>query len=48
MRLDEILKQIGDFGRYQKKVYGLLCLPMVSTGTLMLVVVVVLFTPKHR
>jgi OCT family organic cation transporter-like MFS transporter 4/5 len=28
MDFDNILVEVGEFGRYQKKVYFLLCLPM--------------------
>lgn len=48
MKLDEILEELGEFGRYQKRLYGLLSLPAMSVGCFMVMVVIVLYTPRHR
>lgn len=48
MKLDEILLELGEFGRYQKRLYSLLCLPAMSVGCFMVMVVIVLYTPRHR
>lgn len=48
MKLDEILREVGEFGLYQKRLYFLLSLPAMSVGCFMVMVVIVLYTPEHR
>ena len=48
MLFDEILRQIGSFGLYQKRLYAFLAFPCMSTGCLFLAVYVVTNTPRHR
>ncbi|XP_052807935.1 organic cation transporter protein-like [Mya arenaria] len=48
MKFDEVLRDIGEFGRYQKRIYALLCIPCVSVGSFCMMTIVVLFTPAHR
>ncbi|XP_052089051.1 organic cation transporter protein-like [Mytilus californianus] len=48
MKFDDILKHIGEFGYYQKRLYLLLCLPAISTGCYMMMLVFVMHAPDHR
>ncbi|XP_071134009.1 organic cation transporter protein-like [Mytilus edulis] len=48
MKFDDILKHIGEFGYYQKRLYLLLCLPSISTGCYMMMLVFVMHAPDHR
>lgn len=48
MKFDEILEKLGQFGIYQKKVFGMLAFPAVSIGSFCFMVIVVLYTPNHR
>ena len=48
MRLDDVLVELGEFGTYQKRLYTLLCLPAMSVGCFMVMVVILLYTPEHR
>ncbi|XP_053396544.1 organic cation transporter protein-like [Mercenaria mercenaria] len=45
---DDILKEIGEFGPYQKRVYTLLCFPSFILSALLVVQVFLLGTPDHR
>ncbi|XP_046328503.2 organic cation transporter protein-like [Haliotis rufescens] len=45
---DEILSHLGEFGRYQKLVYFLLCLSAISCGIRMVLSVFIQKTPAHR
>ncbi|XP_060600295.1 organic cation transporter protein-like [Ruditapes philippinarum] len=45
---DDILKEIGEFGPYQKRVYAMLCLPSFILSALLVVQVFLLGTPNHR
>lgn len=48
MKFDEILEKLGQFGRYQKRVFSLLAFPSTSIGSFCFMVIVVLYTPDHR
>ncbi|XP_063404776.1 organic cation transporter protein-like [Mytilus trossulus] len=48
MKFDDILKHIGEFGYYQKRLYLLLCLPAISTGCFMMMLIFVMHAPDHR
>lgn len=48
MKFDDILKDVGEFGKYQKAVYFLLCLPSFATGLFMMHLVFVMETPNYR
>lgn len=48
MKFDDILFHLGEFGRYQKRLYILLCLPAISVGGFMMGLVLTMETPKHR
>ncbi|XP_050392935.1 organic cation transporter protein isoform X1 [Patella vulgata] len=48
MHFDEILRHLGEFGTYQKRVFFLLCLPAITHGIRMCVTVFLQFVPKHR
>lgn len=48
MKFDDILYHLGEFGRYQKRLYILLCLPAISVGGFMMGLVLTMETPKHR
>ncbi|XP_046582580.1 organic cation transporter protein-like [Haliotis rubra] len=48
MKYDDILKDLGEFGTYQKRLYVLLCIPMVSLGIQIMVTVFTLGVPDHR
>ncbi|XP_021380019.1 organic cation transporter protein-like isoform X2 [Mizuhopecten yessoensis] len=48
MKFDDILKTIGEFGKYQKILYLLLCLVSVSAALHMVISVFLMGTPTHR
>ncbi|XP_060558966.1 organic cation transporter protein-like [Ruditapes philippinarum] len=48
MRLDDILEEIGGFGRYQKWIFFLTCIPNFFAGFYMLNPVFLLGVPDHR
>lgn len=48
MTFDDILKEIGQFGSYQKRIYALLCVPALCLSALMVVNVFLLGIPEHR
>ena len=48
MKFDDLLREVGEFGRYQKWVYFWSCLPAVSVGGFMLLNVIVFGVPDHR
>lgn len=48
MDFDEILKQIGEFGRYQRLNYLLICLPVLFAAANSLSYVFTAGTPKYR
>ncbi|KAK3098565.1 hypothetical protein FSP39_020715 [Pinctada imbricata] len=48
MHFDELLGTLGEFGRYQKRVYFLICFLSVSAGFHMVISVFLLGTPDHR
>ncbi|KAK7107668.1 hypothetical protein V1264_015554 [Littorina saxatilis] len=48
MNVDAILRQIGEFGPYQKVIYVILNLLGVTHGIRMLMAVFLLYTPRHR
>lgn len=48
MKFDDILRELGEFGFYQKRLYLLLCIPAISVGCYMMGNIVLLYTPDHR
>lgn len=48
VNIDSILWEIGDFGRYQKRIYFLLCLPAIFVGASNLAYVFIAATPEFR
>ncbi|KAJ8315587.1 hypothetical protein KUTeg_007737, partial [Tegillarca granosa] len=48
MKFDDILSKLGEFGAYQKRLYLLLCIPAISVGSFMMMLIVVMETPEHR
>ena len=48
MAFDDILKEIGQFGPFQKRIYILLCYPGLFLSSLMVVNVFLLGIPEHR
>lgn len=48
MRLDKAMAHIGEFGRYQKWVYFLVCLPGINSAVFMVMGAFLLGTPAHR
>ncbi|XP_033740181.1 organic cation transporter protein-like [Pecten maximus] len=48
MKFDDILKTIGEFGKYQKILYFLLCMCSVSAALHMVISVFLMGTPTHR
>ncbi|XP_069140758.1 organic cation transporter protein-like [Argopecten irradians] len=48
MKFDDILVHIGEFGFYQKRLYLLLCMPAISVGCYMMMLVIIMATPQHR
>ena len=48
MTYDRALRQVGEFGRYQRRIYLLLCLPIFTSAMQVMVTVFILGTPKHR
>lgn len=48
MQFDDVLKVVGEFGRYQKTKYFLLCLIGMSVSFQSFISVFSIYTPKHR
>ena len=48
MKLDEVLREIGELGPYQKKVYLLTVLPAILVAAQALSVIFTFFIPPHR
>lgn len=48
MAYDDLFKYLGDFGRYQKRIYFLLCLPAIVCGFHKLAGVFLMPKPEHR
>ncbi|XP_060070271.1 organic cation transporter protein-like [Ylistrum balloti] len=48
MRFDDILKAVGEFGPYQRRIYILVCLPIIFIGVSDVNNALLLFSPKHR
>ncbi|KAK8399036.1 hypothetical protein O3P69_004252 [Scylla paramamosain] len=46
--IDAVLKEIGEFGSYQRRIYFLLCLPAIFVGAANLAQVFIAATPKYR
>ncbi|XP_042240526.1 organic cation transporter protein-like isoform X2 [Homarus americanus] len=46
--IDAVLREIGSFGVYQRRVYFLLCLPIIFVGAGNLAFVFIAATPKYR
>ncbi|XP_046545845.1 organic cation transporter protein-like [Haliotis rubra] len=47
MKFEDIVKLLGDFGPYQKRLYFLLCIPMISVGIQTMMTVFTLGVPEH-
>ncbi|KAK7106961.1 organic cation transporter protein-like isoform X2 [Littorina saxatilis] len=45
---DDVIKQLGEFGPYQKRVYFLLCLPSITLCMQTLLTVFTMVAPDHR
>lgn len=48
MKFDDLLRELGEFGPYQKWVYFFTCVPALSVGACMLLNVIVFGVPDHR
>ncbi|PVD28337.1 hypothetical protein C0Q70_10924 [Pomacea canaliculata] len=48
MDFDDILTLLGDWGRYQKRFYFMVTLPIAFKGLQVMMVVFTVFVPKHR
>ena len=48
MKFDDLLREVGEFGPYQKWVYFVTCLPNINVGAFMLLNVIVFDVPEHR
>lgn len=48
VNIDAVLKVIGEFGPYQKRVYFLVCLPILFVGAANLAFVFIAAVPSHR
>ncbi|KAK3097630.1 hypothetical protein FSP39_011541 [Pinctada imbricata] len=48
MKFDEVLIQLGEFGFYQKRLYLILCIPAISVGCYMMILVYIMHAPEHR
>jgi len=48
MKFDDITILLGEFGRYQKRLYLIVCLPAIFTAMQMLSSVFTLAIPSHR
>ena len=48
MKFDDILKEIGEFGTYQKWVTLVTCVPALHVGAMILLNVVIFGVPDHR
>ena len=48
MKFDDLLRDVGEFGSFQKRVYAFMCVPAVTIGSFMILNVVILGVPEHR
>jgi OCT family organic cation transporter-like MFS transporter 4/5 len=48
MKFDDVLKQIGEFGPYQKRIYLLAVIPAILVGFETFSVVIIFNIPYHR
>ncbi|XP_071115287.1 organic cation transporter protein-like [Haliotis cracherodii] len=48
MKFEDIVTLLGEFGPYQKRLYFLLCIPMISSGVQIMMTVFTLGVPDHR
>ncbi|XP_023932923.1 organic cation transporter protein-like [Lingula anatina] len=48
MEFDDVLRHLGEFGRYQRRVYALLCLPAIFVALQVMSAVFFHQTPEHR
>ena len=48
MKFDDLLRDVGEFGSFQRRVYALMCVPAVTIGSFMILNVVILGVPEHR
>ncbi|KAK6169202.1 hypothetical protein SNE40_020298 [Patella caerulea] len=48
MKFDDVLKYLGEFGLYQKRIYFLVCLPALANGLFIILTVFILAIPEHR
>lgn len=46
--IDAVFKEIGEFGPYQKRIFFLLCLPVIFVGAGNLAQVFIAASPKYR
>lgn len=48
MKFDDVFREIGEFGPYQRRNYALLVIGWIITSPIMVLSVFVLATPEHR
>ncbi|CAL1541892.1 unnamed protein product [Lymnaea stagnalis] len=48
MKYDDLVEHLGEFGPYQRKIYLLTCLPVLSAAIQSLLPIFILATPDHR
>ena len=48
VNFDDLLKNLGEFGTYQKFIYCLICLPAILCGIYAIIPVFLLGVPEHR
>ena len=48
MKFDEIVGIIGEFGRIQKLVFLIICIPCISGGMVVTLSIILLGVPEHR
>ena len=48
MKFDDLLRNVGEFGPYQRRVYSFMCVPAITIGSFMILNVVILGVPDHR
>ena len=48
MKFDDVLREVGDFGTYQRVLFTVLCLPTVFMAMHYMAPVFIMATPDHR
>ena len=48
MKFDDVLREVGDFGTYQRVLFTVLCLPTVIMAMHYMAPVFIMATPDHR